>query len=280
MGNDIIIVCAGNREFFTPMKVMLKSLLVNTKQNVNGYIMNCGWTVSDKEIFKKSFLDDNIKLNFIDVPKYECFNEFKISDDITIESYFRLFIPELLPDNIEKVVYLDADLVVEGDIKELWEIDMKDSIIMAVTEMNSKAYLVSSPLALPSYQDLCIPEKCKYFNAGVLKIDLKKWKQLNLSKKIITYLINNKEKVLWHDQDGLNAILWDKWTELPKAWNVMTALFFEKEYEKIGMNIVSAEQIMNNPKIIHYTNRKDKPWKNTCMHPLKNRYFYYKNLLA
>ncbi len=276
----INIVCAGNRNFIIPMKVMLKSLAVNTRKNVEIFVLNKEWKGDDKIDFIETFSNNkNISIKFLDMESYECLNHFKTTKNIPIESYFRLFLPEVLPDNVEQIIYLDGDIIVEGDIEELWNIPIGEHALMAVSEMFYEAHYVSSPLALHTFKKLNIPEKSKYFNAGVLKINIKKWKENNIAKRIIDYLIENKDEVLWHDQDGLNAVLWNDWCELPSEWNVMTALFREEDFARIDMSKETACYIMKNPKIIHYTNSKEKPWKETCTNPLKDRYFFYANMI-
>ena len=186
---------------------------------------------------------------------------------------------KLLPETLEQVIYLDGDLLVEGNIRELWEIPMDGKALMAATEMFHEAYYVSSTLALRTWKKMGIPAKQKYFNSGVLKVNLKKWRQEKIGEKIIQYLTENKEDVLWHDQDGLNAILWNDWKELPVKRNVMTALFYETDYSRINITEKEAKMWMEHPKILHYTNRKEKPWKETCRHPRKDRYFIYESML-
>ena len=276
----INIVCAGNRNFIIPMKVMLKSLAVNTRKNVEIFVLNKEWKGDDKIDFIETFSNNkNISIKFLDMESYECLKHFKTTKNIPIESYFRLFLPEVLPDNVEQIIYLDGDISGEGDIEELWNIPIGEHALMAVSEMFYEAHYVSSPLALHTFKKLNIPEKSKYFNAGVLKINIKKWKENNIAKRIIDYLIENKDEVLWHDQDGLNAVLWNDWGELPSEWNVMTALFREEDFARIDMSKETACYIMKNPKIIHYTNSKEKPWKETCTNPLKDRYFFYANMI-
>lgn len=276
----INIVCAGNRDFIIPMKVMLKSLAINTKKNVNVFVLIKEWNKEDKIDFVESFRNSrHITIKFIDVRNYTCLQHLKTTPNIPIEAYFRLLLPEILPENIEEIIYLDGDVIVEGDIGDLWKIPMRGKALMAVPEMFHEAYYVSGPLALHTYKKLNIPDKNVYFNSGVLKINIKKWKENNIAEKIIEYLIENKDDVLWHDQDGLNAVLWNDWGELPGEWNVMTALFRERDVSKIGMTDETARYVMENPQIIHYTNSKEKPWKETCTHPLKERYFYYADMI-
>lgn len=279
MGNLVSIVCSGNRNYIVPIKVMLKSILVNTSSKIEVFILIYDWREEDINLFEKSFLECEIIFSYIRIQESACLKQFKINEEITIESYFRLFIPDVLPSTIKQVIYLDGDIVVEGDIQELWNIPIEDNAIMAVSEMYSGAHLVSSTYALKTYKELKIPSQNKYFNAGVLKINVEKWRQESISEKIINYLIEYQDKILWHDQDGLNAILWNNWKELPPEWNVMSALFYEKKYKEIELDEEQAKYLMKYPKLIHYTNYDEKPWKEHCNHPLKERFYYYKQLL-
>lgn len=277
--NEISVVCAGDCNFIKPIQVMIKSIEVNTSAPVNVYILQKGWSMEEKKETIRKFSEEKIKIHFIQMDQEIPAEQLKISATIPIEAYYRLFLDKLLPEAMEQVIYLDGDILVEGDIKELWEISMDGKALMAATEMFHEAYYVSSPLALRTWKKMRIPEKQKYFNSGVLKVNLKKWRQEKSGEKIIQYLTENKEDVLWHDQDGLNAVLWNDRKELPAEWNVMTALFYETDYSRIDITEKEAKMWMEHPKILHYTNSKEKPWKETCRHPRKDRYFIYEIML-
>ena len=277
--NEISVVCAGDCNFIKPIQVMIKSIEVNTSAPVNVYILQKGWNMEEKKETIRKFSEEKIKIHFIQMDQEIPAEQLKISATIPIEAYYRLFLDKLLPEAMEQVIYLDGDILVEGDIKELWEIPMDGKALMAATEMFHEAYYVSSPLALRTWKKMRIPEKQKYFNSGVLKVNLKKWRQEKIGEKIIQYLTENKEDVLWHDQDGLNAVLWNDRKELPAEWNVMTALFYETDYRRIDITEKEAKMWMEHPKILHYTNSKEKPWKETCRHPRKGRYFIYEIML-
>lgn len=277
--NEISVVCAGDCNFIKPIQVMIKSIEVNTSAPVNVYILQKGWNMEEKKETIRKFSEEKIKIHFIQMNRDIPEEQLKVSATISIEAYYRLFLDKLLPETLEQVIYLDGDLIVEGDIKELWGIPMDGKALMAATEMFHEAYYVSSPLALRTWKKMGIPEKQKYFNSGVLKVNLKKWRQEKIGEKIIQYLTENKEDVLWHDQDGLNAVLWNDRKELPAEWNVMTALFYETDYSRINITEKEAKMWMEHPKILHYANSKEKPWKETCRHPRKDRYFIYEIML-
>lgn len=279
MKNEISVVCAGDCNFIRPIQVMIKSIEVNTSAPVNVYILQKGWNMEVKKETIRKFSEEKIKIHFIQMDKEIPAEQLKVSATIPIEAYYRLFLDKLLPETLEQVIYLDGDLLVEGDIRELWEIPMDGKALIAATEMFHEAYYVSSPLALRTWKKMGIPAKQKYFNSGVLKVNLKKWRREKIGEKIIQYLTENKEDVLWHDQDGLNAVLWNDRKELPAKWNVMTALFYETDYGRINITEKEAKMWMEHPQILHYTNSKEKPWKETCRHPRKSRYFVYESML-
>ena len=106
-------------------------------------------------------------------------------------------------------------------------------------------------------------------------MDLEEWRRQEITLKVCKYLTENKEYVIYHDQDGLNAILWNSWKELPIDWNVMSYIFItEWEHQEVNMEKKLREKIKKYPKIIHFTGRK-KPWKEGRMHPYAALYQQY-----
>lgn len=278
MNNRVInIACSADENFAESLLVMLTSLQMNTSAVCDVYILDGGLSAKTQEFINTLFLNSNLRIKIVPVSD-ECLpKDLKVSKDIPISSYYRLLLPDLLCMEIKKIIYLDSDLLVEGDIEELWNIPLDEYSVMAVPEMSNLARFVSSSKGLLAYKELGIPENNKYFNAGVLVINLGKWRDDHISERIFNYLDEYSDYVLWHDQDGLNSILWNKWKELPSEWNVMTALFIPESVYPHLKEEISYKYILNNIKILHYTNSKDKPWKSSCRHPLKERYYYYRN---
>ncbi|MHC5828967.1 MAG: glycosyltransferase family 8 protein, partial [Nostoc sp.] len=114
---------------------------------------------------------------------------------------------------------------------------------------------VSSPRGLINYQELGISPESKYFNSGVLVMNLKKWREDQIFEKVIEYLTINKQYVRWHDQDALNAILAGKWGELEPGWNQMPYLFQYSSWQDSPFTEDVFNQLINNPDIIHYSTR-------------------------
>ncbi|HEX9061627.1 MAG TPA: glycosyltransferase, partial [Clostridia bacterium] len=188
-------------------------------------------------------------------------------------TYFRIFVSELLEINIEKVIYLDCDIVVRSDISELWNTDVSRCFLAAVEDCGIED---SGWYAVKLKKKLGMKRKERYFNAGVLVMNLKKLREDNIPEKIREFLVENAEKVEFADQDGLNAILRSKWLPLSREWNQQVA-FCELSYQR---KIIWEDMLIavKDPKIVHYTTSyyiTTKPWNYMDEHPFKKEYYRY-----
>lgn len=268
MKNKVLIACATDKRFMIHTGTMICSVAQKTNSMVTIYVLYSEQEV--EKIKKLELLYDNICIELIRINKLK-FNGYKISNRINEVTYFRLLLGDILPKEINKIIYLDSDLIVCEDIKKLWDINLHGKLLGAIPDVGRHTRYISSDMGISLYQKMNIPSKSLYFNAGVLIVDLKKWKEQNISNEIMEYLKTNKEYVNFHDQDGLNAILWDKWYRIDYSWNVITDFFEDFDFcsKEIGIN--KNYEIINFPKIIHYTGR-NKPWKVECNHKYKEEY--------
>ena len=141
---------------------------------------------------------------------------------ISYATYLRLLIPEILPDT-DKCVYLDCDMLCYGDLTELFEIDLRNKIIAASPDERAlmrKLHFKGKKLNKDFWHEYGA-EEC-YFNAGLLVINLKKWRKENITAKCIDYL--NRYDVKFPDQDVLNMILFDQVQFIPITWNFNTEI--------------------------------------------------------
>ncbi|MDD4353469.1 MAG: glycosyltransferase family 8 protein [Candidatus Nanoarchaeia archaeon] len=153
-------------------------------------------------------------------------------------SYYRILIPELLPKNIDKILYLDCDTIVENDLTGLFSMDLAKHALAAVEDVVT---LKSDFKNLK--KRLKIPKDKSYFNSGVMMFNLDFMRENNSAKKIISFLHKNVDKIVMHDQDGLNAILFNYWIKLPETYNYI-----------INVDLIFPKNI--NPKIIHFAGLK------------------------
>jgi len=149
----------------------------------------------------------------------------------TIGAMFRCSLPELLPD-LNRIIYLDADLFVNRDIKELWDVDVREYYLAGVVDEGVDIH--NYPRILNKYPEI---KKESYFNSGVLYMNLKKLREFgNLKKLVVDFLIENPEADL-PDQDALNVLFHNKVLYLDGSWNQFVFMHRKDNVEKLDKAI-------------------------------------------
>lgn len=158
--------------------------------------------------------------------------------------YGRWFLPELLPDDYERLIYLDADVLVVRDVSPLWHVGL-DGHPFAAAQDKGIPY-VSSEYGVPDYQELGLSARVKYFNAGVMVIDLDRWKSSGIRERALRYA-RTHPAMRFADQEALNAVAGGRWAEFPMEWNCPVEDDLLKEHDGAD------------PRIIHFLGG-EKPW--------------------
>jgi Lipopolysaccharide biosynthesis proteins, LPS:glycosyltransferases len=186
----------------------------------------------------------------------------------TLATYYRLFVGEILDKEIEKIIYLDCDLVIVGNIIELWNIDIDQYAVGCIEDMwSGKAN---------NYSRLNYDPKYSYFNAGVLLMNLKYFREHKLQDKAIKYVRRMGNKLIFCDQDILNALIHDQKQLIHLRYNMQDG-FYRRRKQIRTASIPTLLEEIKHPVIIHYTGSK-KPWQYKSQHPMKYQYEKYLDL--
>ena len=293
--SKIAVVCAADDGYTMPLAVTLRSALDNLGeyQKLIVFIIDGGIKPRNKRRILKSLTLEKCDVRWIPQPdallgSIQVLTDFTIENiplvgtasatkHLSIATYYRLLIAELLPKEIKKVIYLDADVVVVRDLRQLWNLDMGDAYLLATHALLTP--YVSSPGALVNYQELGIPADAKYFQPGVMVIDLDKWRVDRISAKCVQYLKEHRDYIRWHDADVLNAVLACKWGELDPRWNQMPDIYKFPSWKESPLSEQSFNQVLRDPYIVHFATRK-KPWNSKQALPLDDRWFQYVAMTA
>ena len=260
----IHIACAADNKYTQHAVVMLTSLFENNKENK-----------IHLHFFSADFNEKNVKIFEETVNKYEqtfsfyalepaLFKDCYISNHVSFATYYRIVIPNILINKTNKVLYLDTDIIVCKNLKPLWEINIDNYTIAAVNELN-----FDGPARLN------FDEKFKYFNAGILLINANNWVNENRQETLFAYIKKHTSKLIYWDQDALNANLFNKRLVIEPKWNQLSPIF--EVDEKTLLKIYSKteiEELKQSPAIIHYSG-SSKPWEYLNIHPYKKEYFKY-----
>lgn len=264
------IVCNIDDAYVKYCSVMLTSLFENNKEEkIDIHIITTHLTEDNRQLLNQQVHKYGNEIYYYLV-KEELLKDYPIytQEHISLSAYLRIFVAQVLPANINKVLYLDCDLIVCGSIYDLWNIDISNVAVACVEDMWSGKQ--------DNYDRLAYDKQYSYFNSGVLLINLDYWREHNLIPQIIRYILDNGSKLIFYDQDALNAILHDKKKFIPLRWNMQDGFFRVKcRIHKDRLPLLEEE--LKHPVIIHYTGGK-KPWNYKSQHPYKKEYYKYLNM--
>ena len=215
--NTIPIFFSTDDNYIPYLDVAIKSLITNANKSNNYRIIVIHTGLKPENIAKiKLNSQPAFDIDFIDisVELEDIKSRFKNVYHFSIVTYYRLFIASLFPE-YNKVLYLDCDLVVLGDISELYNIDLGDNILGAAPEQfvqSTKEFRQYAKKALNVDPD-------KYVNAGVLLMNLDAFRQNQIEEKFINLITEYDFDLLDPDQAYLNYLCMNKIHILPNGWN-------------------------------------------------------------
>lgn len=247
----ISILCATDNNFAPYCGIMLTSLFENNLDSrFEVYVLANGDIL---ESHKRKFNDlgqkygSRITWMTVDESKVEAFPTH--IRRITRPTYYRLFAAELLPQDLDRVIYLDCDLLVVGDIKPLWEIDLTGNALACVTDSLEKGI-----------ERLGYPKSEGYFNAGVLVLNLQYWRENGVGAKLTSHAMNHRADLKMMDQDILNGVLHAQKVLLPPRFNFQTFFFAtDRRLNYSDAFRISLSQESDSVVIVHYVGN-EKPW--------------------
>jgi lipopolysaccharide biosynthesis glycosyltransferase len=252
-GTSYNIITTSDNGFAQHTGVMLASLISNNPDcSFQVYIL-VPVDFSEENVSKvvASFEGNSGAVRFVQVPD-DLVNDLKIDGHATRATYLRLCIGALLPAALDRVLYLDSDIIIRGDITNLFHMDLLGFPFGAVPDAVEDAdRKIRTKISLGA--------TARYFNAGVLSIDLPRWRSFDIEARAISYCRSNGDAITWWDQCALNHVVNGQFYVLDEKWNFQSK---------------SSRRHLRSALIIHFTGAI-KPWHARCNHPLKNLYFEF-----
>jgi len=259
----INIVAACDPGFAQHLAVMLLSLAeTNARHEVSIFVLWNG-PPSEEMNLREVLADAPFEYSLIDLSD-DAFADLTGGVNFTVTTYARLLIGDHLPREIGRVLYLDGDILVRGDLEQLWVTDLQGHTAAAVTDL--PRYAFNGTLGLP-------PD-APYFNAGVLLIDLARWRRLEVGERALAFARQHPDRLRWCDQCALNLILHDDWIQLDRVWNFQSMDLAHVVNGHVRFDAVDPSRLAA-ARIVHF-NGRSKPWHYLNDHPLKAEYLRYR----
>lgn len=256
MDNRISIVFTVNNSYAQHCCVAMVSVLENNlTSSIDFYILTDYFSDENKKLFvsvvERYGNNNRVEFKLVD---HAIFEGFKLHIKyITCHTYYRLLIADLFPE-LTRILYLDADLIVDGSIAELWKTPLEGYLYAGVNDSWIERIKYKYSIGLQ--------ESDIYINAGVILMNLEAMRNENITALLMDVAEKYCDKFEYQDQDIINWALKGKIKEVPVIYNYTTEEVLHTRTES--------------PVIIHYTGRI-KPWSinEECCNPLRNLYFEY-----
>jgi lipopolysaccharide biosynthesis glycosyltransferase len=242
---------------------MLAVLIASIEQNYAGkssidlYIVDDGISNQSRQRLYDTLKTKVLSLHF--VPMADAIPDGVrlpvVPNSYPLNTYLRLLIPYFLPAEVTKALFLDVDMLVLGNIAELWQTDIEGYAIGAVADTITKRIGNIEAGGIANFEALGLDGDAPYFNAGMQLINIPVWREQDLTKRILQCIHDNARYAVLGDQYGLNVVLAGNWLPLNPLWNYM------------------ANGDHGTPQLIHFIHRKPF-YRSYFNNPSYQRVFY------
>lgn len=188
----------------------------------------------------------------------------------------RLFIASLLPQTIDKVLYVDSDTVFVDSIKDLWETDISQYPLGMMDGAQNATFRTQ----------LDLPAEGIYYNSGLILINLKLWRERSAEQQFLEFIRSQGGYVPFPDEGVLNAVFDGEVLDLPLRYNAYTLIYAfpykESCYVRGVKSYYTPEEVREareHPAMLHFTNNfymPLRPWVKGCTHPYAQKYLEYR----
>ena len=247
------ILVAINKKYVRQLNILLNSIgYSNKEENFNIYILHKNLDKEDIENVVENLDLTRFEIKDIKIPKCEIDTFPILEKRYPEEIYFRLYASKYLPEDLDRVLYLDADTLVINNLKKFYETDFEGKLFVAATHIRKMLHKFHEVR-------LDIKEDEPYVNTGILLINLKELRKINVEEKVTKFLRKNEKKLLLPDQDIVTTLFGSK----IKLVDELKYNLGERAWKLYNLNNpknkITLRWIRKNTVIIHYYGR-NKPW--------------------
>ncbi|MDD2799763.1 MAG: glycosyltransferase family 8 protein [Bacteroidales bacterium] len=255
------IACSSSNEYAQHAGVMITSIIENhINDDLSFIILTLG--IDDTNYKKIMSISNhyNKKIEIINVDK----TVFKDCPDLGhwgLYVYSKLFIGDFIDKTIDKILFLDVDMIINKPFYELFELNIEEYAFAATEDM---------PNCVRHKKRLNIDSESLYANTGFMIINLNYWRKNKIKEKCFDYIKQNRNLIEVAEQDVLNAVCNNKILCLPIKYNMQSPYYFvtPQIFDKYKTDL---EIYKKDPVVIHFSEFV-KPWHKECFHPLRYKY--------
>lgn len=283
----LVIVTACDDNYAIGVAAAMRSAIghVPSDRTVRLFVLDGGITDASKRRLLKSWQAPNVEVAWL-LPDLSALRDMHVSGHISISTYLRILLAELLPADIDKAIYLDADTIACRDLVELWSTPLDDAPCAAAHDyfhpFLNPAEALSHPIhcrtlklnpePIPNYRELGLDGKSPYFNAGIMLVNVAHWRRERVAARAFECLRTHREHVRYWDQYALNTLFSGQWRILDPRWNQNSHIHRVPSWNLTHFTQEQFQSVVEDPWIIHF-DYKPKPWDVESVHPFRRDFF-------
>jgi lipopolysaccharide biosynthesis glycosyltransferase len=272
MSEPVRVVLAADDRYAMALAVTAKSVVANftADRDLELFFIDMGITPENRKSIEASVEHPRTSVVWVEgaqeavrgLPTYGWF---------TTAAYARVLIPDLVPATVDRVIYLDSDVIVRRSVDELYDSEMSDHLALGVPDHG--APYVSNSYGLAHWFEAGRAASDFNFNTGVIVMDVNGWRREGVGQRVLEYVRSDK---FWRnvDQEAINAVVGTKYGTVDPHWNQQGEVYVEECAVVLPYTRADVEALKRDPWIIHYT-LGTKPWMRNCVHPWVGEWFKY-----
>lgn len=247
------ILVSLNSNYIYPLCVMFNSIAkTNPGESFDIYVAYSSLTENDFAKMEKALEGTESRIHRVYVDD-KIFADAPILSRTSKETYYRLLIGDILPQDVDKILYLDPDIVINKNLEEFYNTDLTGKVVAAGPHIYGAFEKIN-------LLRMCMSKKSHYINAGVLLINLEEWRKTVTLQQIFDYITKNIKKLILSDQDVINGMFYDRTLYIDeRIYNLDEKTFMKYSRFSVKKRI-DLDWVRKNTVIIHF-NGKLKPWK-------------------
>jgi lipopolysaccharide biosynthesis glycosyltransferase len=275
------ISSAVDDRYAMPLAAMVQSVLDANPTDcaVELFVLDGGVSAATRDKLESGWRKERLHVEWLR-PDTDSVADLAISNHVSRATYLRLLMETVLPERVERLLYLDADVLVRRDLRALYEASFQGNVVLAATDVGApvmdaaaalpsyaacKPFLISD-LPVPNYRDLGLAPDRKYFNAGVMLIDMQAWRTQQVGHRCLKVLREQQDNAQWWDQYAMNVVLDGCWGELDSRWNQGARIYAYPSWEQSPFDEETFRRLRDDPWIVHFS-AHIKPWHYHSDHP-------------
>jgi lipopolysaccharide biosynthesis glycosyltransferase len=266
---DRVVVLTVDPNYRMQLAAAMWSVAATNADGIDAVtVLTTGMAAADRDRIEGP-VRDLVDVEWFDVDERTLASVVLPNPRFTVAVCFPLILAEVLPGHLDRVVYLDADVLVRGSIAPLFDIDLGGSMVGAVRDPRSP-WLMTAQVP---WRELSLEPAVPNFNNGVMAVPLSVWREREVAARSVSLLERYALPQL--DQSALNVLANGTWKRLAPRFNAQNGHFFNGDRSLVWVveNEADVREAVESPVIVHFNAGERRPWESGCVHPYATEWF-------